>query len=239
MILRIFPTAGDTARELIQLLLDRISRIPEDRPVNIALSGGSTPALMFRIWAEEFDTATPWEHIHFFWVDERCVPPEDSQSNYGMTKRAMLDKVAIPDENIHRIQGENEPKEEAQRYTELVASRLPKKEGFPVFDFVLLGAGDDGHTSSIFPGGEHLLHSSEAYAVSEHPVTGQQRIALTGQPIIHSDSVIFLLTGSSKNEVLKWLYQKNGEGPAAYVAHNARHNIEIFTDRAAAGQELK
>lgn len=85
------------------------------------------------------------------WVDERCVPPEDSDSNYGMMRSLLLGIVPIPYENVYRIRGEEKPAKEAARYSELVSRQVPKKNGWPEFDIVLLGAGDDGHTSSIFP----------------------------------------------------------------------------------------
>ena len=257
MITHILPTPTDVARALIGRILQCSAGYTSDRKMNIALSGGSTPALMFRLWAEEFAEQTPWDHIRFFWVDERCVPPTDPESNYGMTLRNLLARVPVAEENVMRIMGENTPADEARRYEQLVRSLVPAEGGFPAFDIVLLGAGDDGHTSSIFPGQEQLLNTHEAYAVGTHPVSGQQRVALTGLPIIHARHLFFLLTGAAKAPVLADILRGEDEGiegsdsslsetpagkpleknfgPAAYVAHRALHNVEIFADEAAKG----
>ena len=215
MITHIHNTDAEAARALIERILQMASEQSDGRKINIALSGGSTPALMFRLWAEEFNTRTPWGRIRLFWVDERCVPPTDKESNYGMTFDHLISKINIPKENIIRIKGEENPEEEAQRYEAEVRSMVPDKDGFPEFDMVILGAGEDGHTSSIFPGQEHLLTTSQVYAVATHPKTGQQRIALTGQPIIHARRLIFLLTGKSKASVLADIIDQNDAGPAA------------------------
>lgn len=113
--------------------------------------------------------------MKIYWVDERCVPPEDSDSNYGMMRNLLLGIAPIPYENVFRIRGEAKPVKEAVRYSELVKQQLPYRLGWPEFDIVLLGAGDDGHTSSIFPGQENLLTSTSSYVVSIHPCNGQKR----------------------------------------------------------------
>ena len=236
MITHIHNTDAEAARALIERILQMASEQSDGRKINIALSGGSTPALMFRLWAEEFNTRTPWERIRLFWVDERCVPPTNKESNYGMTFDNLISKINIPKENIIRIKGEENPEVEARRYEAEVRSMVPDKDGFPDFDMVILGAGEDGHTSSIFPGQEHLLTTSQVYAVATHPKTGQQRIALTGQPIIHAQRLIFLLTGKSKASVLADIIDHNDAGPAAYVGRRARNTVEVFTDAAAAGR---
>ncbi len=236
MITHIHPTDAETARALIARILQVVSTHAPNEKVNIALSGGSTPALLFRLWAEEFNDQTPWERIRLFWVDERCVAPTDKESNYGMTYQNLISSINIPKENIIRIKGENTPEEEARRYEAEVRKIVAEEGGCPIFDIVMLGAGDDGHTSSIFPGQEHLLTTNAAYAIGTHPQSGQQRIALTGLPIIHARHLFFLLTGKNKAVVLADIIEQNDAGPAAYVAHHALHNVEIFTDEAAAGR---
>jgi 6-phosphogluconolactonase len=105
----------------------------------------------------------------------------------------------------------------------------------PVFDSVLLGAGNDGHTSSIFPVQEHLLTSSEVYEATYNPNSGQSRIALTGQPIINAEKVIFLIMGKEKADVVSEICMSGDTGPAAYVAHHARE-VELFLDQSAAAK---
>ena len=171
--------------------------------------------------------------MKLYWVDERCVPPEDSDSNYGMMRSLLLGIVPIPYENVYRIRGEEKPAKEAARYSELVSRQVPKKNGWPEFDIVLLGAGDDGHTSSIFPGQEALLSSDQIYVTSTHPRNGQKRIAMTGFPILTARLVIFLITGKAKAEVVEEICHSGDTGPAAYIAHHAENVCLLYTSDAA------
>lgn len=230
---RIFPSKTETAKAVIEYILN-LTELSGHEPLNIALSGGSTPALMFDLWASEYAGLTPWDRLKWFWVDERCVPPRHPDSNYGMTMTHLLSKVPVDSSRIFRIKGEDNPETEARRYSDLVGEQLGREDGFPAFDIVLLGAGDDGHTSSVFPGQEHLLTTASPYAVSVHPTSGQRRVALTGQPIIRAAHCLFLMTGSSKAPVLRGLRASADSGPAAYVAHHARHDLQIFADTEAA-----
>lgn len=229
-----YNSATETASALIERLLKLMSDNP-DKDFSVALSGGSTPALMFDLWANDYKDVTDWSRLYIYWVDERCVAPEDSDSNYGMTKKLLLDKVPLSEGQIFRIQGENEPTSEAKRYSELTMKRLPQVNGFPKFDIVLLGAGNDGHTSSIFPGQEELLSTSKPFVACFNPYNGQKRIAMTGLTIIASDLVIFLITGKEKAQVVADMYSSGDIGPAAYIAHHASH-VELFIDEPAASK---
>ncbi|MDR0989717.1 MAG: 6-phosphogluconolactonase [Prevotellaceae bacterium] len=221
-----FPTAVETARALLEQLIRTIEAEPQ-RIFHIAFSGGNTPSLMFDLWAEEFSAFTPWKRMRFYWVDERCVPWEDSDSNFGNMRRLMLSKVPLSTTYIHPINGAAPPAGEAARYSKLVTAQLPKYKGRPTFDLVLLGAGDDGHTSSIFPGQEELLSTSEPYVVSVNPYNHQTRIALTGPLILAAERVIFLITGRAKANVVDNMLHSGDISPAAYVAHHARQ-VELF-----------
>ena len=236
----IYPSSIETARALI-LHLIKIMIDEPGKTFNIALSGGSTPALMFDLWANEYSDITPWTRMKVFFVDERCVPPENSDSNYGMVRSLLVGVVPIDYENVFRIRGEDRPDKEAVRYSKVVESQVPMQDGWPVFDVILLGAGGDGHTSSIFPGQEKLLSSDRIYEVSYNPNNGQKRIAMTGCPIINARRVIFLITGRNKAEVVEEIYTSGDTGPAAYIAHHA-NNVELFLDDYAAaninGEEI-
>lgn len=234
MKINVYDSPLTTCRSLIEYIIERLSNHP-DKVFNIAFSGGDTPLLMFDLWANEFADATPWERIRFFWVDERCVRPESIESNYGQMKRVLLDVVNIPGENIFRIRGEENPVYEAARYSDVVMRELPVIDGCPVFDIVLLGVGTDGHTSSIFPGQEHLLSSSHVYEASVHPSSGQKRVAMTGFPIFKARQVIFLVTGKNKAQVVDELFLRGDVTPATYIARRAQ-KVELFLDKAAAGE---
>lgn len=136
---------------------------------HVALSGGSTPKLIFDVLAERYADTIPWSNIHFYWGDERCVPPDDTQSNFLMTKEHLFSKLAIPKANIHRILGENQPMGEAMRYANLLEINLDRIKGVPQFDLVMLGMGEDGHTASIFPHEIYLWNADDHCVVAEHP----------------------------------------------------------------------
>ena len=168
--------------------------------------------------------------MRFYWVDERCVPVNDSDSNYGTMFRLLLSEVGMPDEFVFPICGTcRHPSQEAKRYSDLVCSTVPLRRGFPAFDMVLLGAGDDGHTSSIFPGQEYLLSSFQPYEESINPYNGQPRIAMTGCLLFSAKKIVFLITGKGKAGVVYDILESGDTGPAAYVAHHAE-DVDIFTD---------
>ncbi|AVM52190.1 6-phosphogluconolactonase [Bacteroides zoogleoformans] len=230
----IYPTTMETAHALIRQLIKMMNNEPE-RTFYLAFSGGSTPSLMFDIWANEYREVTPWTRMRIYWVDERCVPAEDCESNYGTMRRLLLDVVGMPREHVYPICGTNDPEHEAVNYSARVCATVPLRDGLPVFDVVLLGAGDDGHTSSIFPGQEHLLSSSHPYEASVNPYNGQKRVAMTGSPLFTARKLIFLITGKSKADVVRDILESGDTGPAAYVAHHAG-DVELFLDAQAAGQ---
>jgi 6-phosphogluconolactonase len=199
--------------------------------VHMAFSGGSTPQVVFRQMAIATDPAD-WEHVHFYWGDERCVSPESSQSNYGNARRLFLEALQIPEERIHPIRGDEDPEEEAARYGSLLAERLPKVNGYPVFDWVWLGLGEDGHTASIFPHELHLWKSEKPCVVARHPVTGQKRITVTGGVINQARRVAFLVSGKTKSKVVNEIVMKEGDYhlyPAFYV-HPDPGKLEWYLD---------
>ncbi len=207
--------------------------------VHIALSGGSTPKIVFEELAANFQEDIDWRAVHLYWGDERCVDPTDDDSNYKMTVEYLISKIEIPKENIHRIKGENEPDYEAKRYAELLDDNLPKSDGgVPSFDLVILGMGDDGHTASIFPHEIDLWHSDKLCEVAVHPDSGQQRVSITGKVINHAQIVTFLVTGENKVDKVDEIINKKGDFekyPASLVAPNSG-NLIWFLDAAAAAK---
>ncbi len=146
-----------------------------------------------------------------FWGDERCVSPESDESNYKMASDSLLKRIPIPDANIFRIIGENDPVTEAKRYSEIVSKLIPSVNGNPQFDLIMLGLGEDGHTASIFPNNIHLFDSKNLFEVSEHPDTKQKRITATGKLINNSKGVSFLATGKNKPEKVYQILEKKSE----------------------------
>ncbi len=185
----------------------------------VAVSGGSTPRLFFEQLGSIPQDDIPWKIIHIFWVDERCVAPEDKDSNYGMVKEVLFTKINIPEGNIHRIRGEEEPEAECIRYADDLYRTVPQSGGKTVFDLVILGIGEDGHTASIFPDQMALLQSSRLCEMARHPQTGQVRITLTGLVINAAKHVYFVATGKSKSRILRSVLNENKRFyPATHIA---------------------
>jgi len=179
--------------------------------VNIALSGGSTPEAIFDLLSQEYKDVIKWDRIKFFWGDERCVPPDNDESNYKMTKVHLFDHISVPSENIFRIRGELTPEEALADYRKVVDENLPKENGIPQFDVVVLGMGDDGHTASIFPHELSLWDSPEWCEIGTHPETGQKRITITGQVINNAREIVFLVTGRKKAPKVDEILNRKGD----------------------------
>lgn len=228
MIWNNYQTGKDAASAMLMQMIEEMDQNPL-RIFHLALSGGNTAKLLFEVWRQQFSGQTPWLRIHFYWVDERCVSPDSLDSNYGEADRILLSPLSIPRTQIHRIMGEAVPKEEAVSYAALVKASVPTERGIPVFDYVLLGIGEDGHTSSIFPDRSDLLDSPEVYAVVQNPYDGSFRIALTGKSLINARRTYFLVVGKQKCSIIrKVVEEETKELPASYIFHSARFS-ELFT----------
>ncbi len=209
--------------------------VSHEKDIYIALSGGNTPKLFFEVLVKEYKDKINWRYVNFFWVDERCVAPESSESNYGMTKKFLLDKINISEQNIHRIKGEEEPQQEAKRYSKETASILPTEKNLPQFDLIFLGLGIDGHTASIFPNQMHLLESDKIYETSVQPETKQNRITLTGKVINNAKQIYFLVSGADKAVVVSQILQGDGSAyPAGRIKPENAEPLWLI-DKDAAG----
>lgn len=232
---RIFSTPKDVVKALAKEIY-KLTKNSKQPRINIALSGGNTPLLLFRRMTKKYADSISWERIHFWWGDERCVPPTSDDSNFKMANDLLLSKVPIPDENIHRIKGENTPEAEAIRYTSEIEENINSRGGNPVFDVVILGLGEDGHTASIFPDQIELFEDERICVVSQHPITGQNRITLTGKVLNNASRVFFLVTGAKKAQRLSEIMNDDEAAkllPAYYISPNVGSLI-WFIDEAAA-----
>ncbi len=203
-----------------------------NRPVHIALSGGSTPIVIFN-QLSQLTRKVEWSNVHLYWGDERCVSPADSQSNYGTAKRTLIDPLGISDYQVFRIRGEEDPDAEAERYGQQLMELLPVENGLPRFDWIWLGLGEDGHTASIFPNQIELMGAETPCVVATHPETGQKRISLSGTVINAAKRVSFIATGERKSHVVNEIVMKEGsylDYPAFYV-DPASGNLEWYMDK--------
>ncbi|MFQ5611306.1 MAG: 6-phosphogluconolactonase [Anaerolineae bacterium] len=174
----------------------------------LALSGGSTPAAMHRLLTQSpWRERVPWDRLHIFWSDERCVAPDHPDSNYLMARQTLLDHVPVPEPQIQRVPGEMEPSAGAAAYQDILvkAFGLPGVEPgtFPSFDLLLLGVGPDGHTASLFPG-HPLLSEGEAWVapIYDSPKPPPQRITFTLPVLNAARRVLFLVAGGGKADAV-------------------------------------
>ena len=206
----------------------------------VAISGGSTPQAVFELLATgPYTSRIPWQQLQLFWVDERCVPPTHEESNYRMTRAAMLDKVPLPAENVHRMEGELDPHEAASRYEATLrnAFRLEGAET-PTFDLIWLGLGPDGHTASLFPHTEGLDEMSRLVIANHVPQKDTWRITLTWPVIIQGRDVAFLIEGEEKAEMVRtvWAGSYNPENWPAQLIRPATGKLTLMLDSDAAAQ---
>lgn len=218
------------SEELTELFIEMINN-NENRFFYLAISGGGSPLTLFSLWTGKYKELISWEKVKLFWVDERAVAPENEESNFGSAKKNLLDLIDIPESNIFRIKGEENPTKEAQRYSLLVKELLPLKDNFPVFDLIILGIGEDGHTSSIFPGQNHLYHHPEPFAASVNPYSGQLRVAMTGETILAAKRAVFYLTGESKSKTVEMVESNIGDVkyPASYLLKGLGKSSVFFS----------
>ncbi|CAK4075589.1 6-phosphogluconolactonase [Vibrio sp. 16] len=196
-----------TAEQVVESLANDMKAYSElDRPVHISLSGGSTPKMLFKLLATEaYATSIQWQNLHFWWGDERCVAPDDAESNYGEANALLFSQVNLPAENIHRIRGEDEPKAEAERFAKEMAEVIPTENGTPVFDWILLGVGADGHTASLFPG-QTDYQDENLSVLASHPESGQIRVSKTARVLEAAKRISYLVLGAGKVDIVNEIH---------------------------------
>jgi 6-phosphogluconolactonase len=186
----------------------------------IALSGGSTPKRLYEILAEPgYATRFPWDRTQLFWGDERFVPHDDKDSNYNMVEHALLSHVAIPPQNVHPMPTTGSPADAARTYEQTLQSYYGAETldaARPLFDVVLLGLGENGHTASLFPG-TAALDEALAWVVAVAANVPQPRLTLTYPAIASSHTVAFLVAGKSKAGVFKRIQQGDRSQPATRI----------------------
>jgi 6-phosphogluconolactonase len=172
----------------------------------VALSGGSTPRRYYQLLAgEPFRDQVNWNRIEFFWGDERCVPPDHPDSNYGMAREAMLSHLPIPAEHIHRLEGERADRDAAARDYEAVISRVfgvATGGEPPAIDLNLLGMGANGHTASLFPYTKALDETARWVVANFVPELNADRLTMTRPMLNRSREVLFVVAGADKAEPL-------------------------------------
>lgn len=212
--------------------------IAQNNVFTIALSGGSTPALLYRNLADYFRDALDWSRVHFFWSDERFVPKEDPDSNYRTAFLNLLRPLSIAESQIHRVVTESDSAEQAaQAYEREIEKFFADNNLQPGrFDLVMLGLGDDGHTASLFPGTEALMAADKWVCANWVEKLGTWRITFTYPLIDRSENVLFLVVGGKKAGIVRSvLRERNPVYPAVRILQS-KGSVFCYLDAAAAGQ---
>ncbi len=211
----------------------------------VALSGGSTPAALYALLATRRQAErVDWARVHVFFGDERCVPPEDPASNFGMARAQLLDHVPVPASNVHRMRGEDEPARAAAAYERELREAFATPEGPPRaiagarFDLVLLGLGPDGHTASLFPGARALRGCARWVVAARAPAVHARRITLTPAVLCAAAEIVFVIAGGEKSSILRRVLEGPYEPetlPAQAMAPSAGRLRWLVDADAAAG----
>ncbi len=212
----------------------------EGRAFNVALSGGSTPRRLFQtLAAEPFVAIVPWRSIHFFWGDERNVPPSHPDNNYGVAHKLLLSRVPVPPANVHRIPtGDGTAVEAADLYQRTLHEELPQVHQLPRLDYNLLGLGTNGHTASLFPH-RPTLHEQQRLVVADHvEEVNAWRVTLTAPVLNNAAQITFLVTGEDKAAIVKQVIQgpRDIESTPAQLITPRDGAITWILDTAAASQ---
>jgi 6-phosphogluconolactonase len=191
----------------------------------LALSGGNTPRGLYKVLTEKKELK--WDKVHIFWSDERYVPPDNEQSNYRSANENIISKINIPVDNIHRVETELPVNDAAEKYEQEIIKTWNNGSStgssvndstVPVFDLILLGIGDDGHTASLFPGTPALNEDKKLVSSNYIPALKAERITFTYKLINNASVIIFLVSGSSKKEILQKIFKdKEKTFPASGV----------------------
>lgn len=234
---RVFPDLETVSRAAAGFLVACSKKTIAARGrFTVAISGGSTPRGLYTLLGSSpYQEKINWKQVHLFWADERCVPVDHRESNYRLADDAFISKVGIPNENIHRIGGEEGPDQAAAQYEqELLTFFGPAP--FPVFDLIILGVGEDGHTASLFPGTVALREKNRLAAPVYLESRKLNRVTLTLPVLNHAAEVLFLASGRAKaGVVLAIVEKKNPERYPAGLVQPVRGGCTWFIDREAAG----
>lgn len=216
--IRVFPDPVALADSAARQIVERCQAAIDARgSFSIALSGGSTPRdLHHRLAGPPLARQVDWAHVHVWFGDERCVPPDDPQSNYRMADETLLSKVPIPSEQVHRMRGEQPPEQAAEDYARELREFFDDDP--PRLDVILLGMGDNGHTASLFPGLK-AVHEQQRWVMAEYVAeVSMWRITLTPVVLNLAREALFLVAGSAKASMLRQVL----EGPFAPDARPAQ-----------------
>ncbi|MGI8997425.1 MAG: 6-phosphogluconolactonase [Pyrinomonadaceae bacterium] len=229
---RVLRDADEVSRVAADEITRRANQVVRERgKFTVALSGGSTPKVLYTLLANSdapYREQMPWGFTHFFFGDERHVPPDHAQSNYCMAREAMLSEVPVPAENVHRVTGENpDARVAADDYERVLRDFFGTQPGaVPRFDLILLGVGADGHTASLFPGTPALVEQSRFFVANWVKKSGSHRLTLTLPVINNAHAVMFLVAGKEKADVLRSVLEVEHDDSSARFPARLVHPVD-------------
>lgn len=228
--------AESLAREAARRLAAAVeARARTESAVRVALAGGATPRRLYELLATpEFQGRIPWAKLHFFWSDERLVPPDHPESNYRLAREALLRHAPLPQENIHPVAVQSSAEATALAYDQELRAHFRQRRGAPAFDVILLGLGADGHTASLFPRAAPLAERERLVVAAYSPVGGAPRVTFTLPLLNQAEQIFFLVAGEDKAAALRLAVEAPGTLPAQLVT--PRGKLVWLVDTAAAGQ---
>jgi 6-phosphogluconolactonase len=235
----IMPDPASLARIAAGLIADIARRaLVREGSCVLALSGGTTPIETYRSLARHHRASVPWHQVRFVWGDERMVPPDHEDSNYGMARRELLDPLQVPAENVLPIPtGLGSAEEAADAYQARLEGLFPTREGPPRLDLVLLGLGEDGHTASLMPGCSALQETERWAAPCRTRRLAHPRVTLTLPVLNAARNVLFLVVGERKANVVRQILE--GPSPSSPLPAQAVRptdgELRWMVDEAAAG----
>jgi 6-phosphogluconolactonase len=237
----------DTAEQLFVRAAEEIAHVAGEAicmhgEFTLCLTGGTTPARTYDLLATRFELSVDWKEVQFYWGDDRCVPPGDPASNYGMANRTILSKLKIKPEQIHRIRGEDQPQDAAREYEAELRRSLNLGDGeLPRFDLMLLGLGDNCHMLSLFPGIPALHEQHRLVVPVEVEDKIRHRVTMTAPVMNNSARIMFLISGENKAAAVKRVLEGR-DGPERVPAHlvEPKDGVVIWMmDQGAASQLSK
>ena len=226
--------AREAARQWLEELRERAEK-SNNRPYSVALSGGRITKdffqeLVTQVRGKSGSLGRVFEGVHFFWADERCVPPTDAESNYAMARELLFDPLKIPDAQIHRLRGEGPEPEALREAISAICKVAAMSNGQPVLDMIFLGMGEDGHTASLFPGEtESVMNDAAVYRVVTAVKPPPRRMTLGYSAIAAARDVWVLISGKGKEEALKKTLAPTPTTPLDRVM-SLRKQTRIYTD---------
>lgn len=236
--IQVFDTEDQLQQAAAEQIANLLQRTTSQGETRVALAGGSTPRRLYELLSEIKNIN--WSRVHVYWSDERAVPPDHEECNYRMAYEVLLERVSIPDEQIHRMRGEVPPEDAARQYERVLRETFELEPGqLPQFDLILLGMGADGHTASLFPGTSAVHERERLVVANDDPDLSIPRITLTFPVLNAAAKVMFLVAGQDKAPAVRQVIAgSDGDQPPAAHVRPTNGNLRWLLDREAA-KDLK